>query len=46
MPKEQMVIVLLDHCEEGFLQSYVKAALNNVMETRQVYCEVEKEIET
>jgi len=30
MPKEQMVIVLLDNCEEGFLQSYVKVALNNV----------------
>lgn len=39
MSKEQMVILLLDHCEEGFLQSYVKAALNKglLMETRQVY---------
>jgi hypothetical protein len=28
MPKELMVF-LIDHCEEGFLQSYVKATLNN-----------------
>jgi hypothetical protein len=25
IPKEPMVIILLDHCEEDFLQSYVEA---------------------